>query len=304
MSRMNFYKSILFPVFLFAAQLTMAQGGVTIQSAVDKNKILIGQPMKLTVEVKVPAEAVIVFPSIDTIDHFEILGIPVIDTVSENGGTKIKGVYTITSFDSGHWVLPSFSLSETVKTDTIPVDVLFSPFDPNQEYHGIKDVVDVKVTEKKTEWWWYAAGGALLLAVVIWLVTRKKPRTVAAPVAKPAIDPYEEAMQQLEQLNKEKPGAKQYHSRLSDIFRLYVFKKRGILSLQKTTDDLVIQLKGLGLDKDQFDKLSQALRLSDFVKFAKYIPSETDNGICFEEIRKSIIAIEKKETGSFSPGGS
>ena len=295
MSHMNFYKSILFLFFFVVAQLTMAQGGATIQSSVDKNKILIGQPMKLTVEVKVPPEAVIEFPFIDTIDHFEILGIPLIDTQSENGGTTIKGVYTITSFDSGHWVLPSFSLSETVKTDTIPVDVLFSPFDPNQEYHDIKDVVDVKVAKNKTEWWWYAAGGALLLAVVIWLVTRKKPRTVAAPVVKPAIDPYEEAIQQLELLNKEKPGAKQYHTRLTDIFRLYVFRKRGILSLQKTTDDLVIQLKGLGLDKEQFDKLSQALRLSDFVKFAKYIPGNEDDSNSFNEIRNAIVTIEKKE---------
>jgi hypothetical protein len=68
------------------------------------------------------------------------------------------------------------------------------------------------------------------------------------------------------------------------------------LSLQKTTDDLVIQLKTLPLDKEQFDTLSQALRLSDFVKFAKYIPSEKDNEDCFEEIKNTIIKIEKSES--------
>ncbi len=80
-------------------------------------------------------------------------------------------------------------------------------------------------------------------------------------------------MKQLEQLQRDKPETKLYYSKLTDIFRLYIFQKKGILSLQKTTDDLVIQLKSLNLNKEQFDKLSQSLRLSDFVKFAKYIPS-------------------------------
>jgi hypothetical protein len=67
------------------------------------------------------------------------------------------------------------------------------------------------------------------------------------------------------------------------------------LSLQKTTDDLVIQLKSLNLSKEQFDKLSQSLRLSDFVKFAKYIPGKEDDSNSFNEIRNAIITIEKTE---------
>ena len=76
----------------------------------------------------------------------------------------------------------------------------------------------------------------------------------------------------MEKLVKEKPETKQYYSELVDIFKVYVLAKTGIHSLQNTTDDLVKQLRGLNIPKDQFEQLSQSLRLSDFVKFAKYIP--------------------------------
>ncbi|HEY6064151.1 MAG TPA: hypothetical protein VIV35_11110, partial [Chitinophagaceae bacterium] len=89
--------------------------------------------------------------------------------------------------------------------------------------------------------------------------------------------------------------------RLTDIFRLYIFRKKGILSLQKTTADLILQLRDLPFSKEQFDKLSQALRLSDFVKFAKYVPAADDNRNCFEEIRNSIMTIEKTEAKVLPP---
>jgi hypothetical protein len=132
----------------------------------------------------------------------------------------------------------------------------------------------------------------------------RKKKPVAVTLPKVEIDPFEEAMQQLESLQKDKPDAKKYHSKLTDIFRVYVFRKKGILSLQKTTADLMLKLRDLNFTKEQFDKLSQALRLSDFVKFAKYVPTNDDDRNCFEEIKKSILTIEKSESGPPAFGGS
>jgi LPXTG-motif cell wall-anchored protein len=290
---MIFRNQILFLLTLFFAQLAGAQGGATIKASVDKNKILIGEPFHLIIEANLSPESVISFVNVDTIEHFEFAGKPVIDTINKEGSTTIKGVYKLTSFDSGHWVIPSFILSPAVKTDTIPIDVVFSDFNSNQDYHDIKDIIEVKPEEKK-QWWLYAAGGALLLLLLlIYLLRKKKPQP--ALVIKENINPYEEAMKQLEQLQKDKLETKQLHSKLTDIFRLYIFRKKGILSLQKTTDDLVLQLESLNLDKEQFDRFSQSLRLSDFVKFAKYVPSNDDNRNCLEEIKNAIVTIEKTE---------
>ena len=291
---MIFYRIILSFFLFVVAENVVAQGGTTIKATVDKNKILIGEPTLLTVEVNLSPGSVISFIHIDSIDHFELLEKPVIDTVNTSGSVTIKGIYKITSFDSGHWVIPSFALSGSVKTDSIPVDVLFSDFDPSQDYHDIKDIIEVKPSGNK-QWWWYMAGGILFLALLIFYLTRrKKQQPVIVP--KISIDPYAEAMKSLQELQQDKPDTKQYHSRLVDIFRLYVYRKKGILSLQKTTDGLVLQLKDLNLQKEQFDKLSQSLRLSDFVKFAKYLPSDVDNNTSFDTIKNSIEEIEK--TGS------
>lgn len=303
MINMKFYQTIFSLILLFFVLPASAQDGGTIKASVDKNKILIGEPLQLTIEVYFPANAAQQYLIIDTLEHFEFLDKAVTENKSQNGDLKIKTVYKITSFDSGHWVIPAFSISETIKTDTIPIDIVFSDFDPNQEYHDIKDILEVKVPEKKNEWWWYAISGALLLALIIWLLKKKKPLPVTTPKAISSVNPYEEAMQQLELLNRDKPTAKIYHSRLADIFRLYIFRKKGVLSLQKTTDDLVIQIKGLGLEKEQFDKLSQSLRLGDFVKFAKYLPAEEDDQRSFQEIRNAIITIEKMEAKVLPPGG-
>ena len=100
-------------------------------------------------------------------------------------------------------------------------------------------------------------------------------------------------MEELEKLQREKPEAKQYYSRLIDIFRVYVSAKKGIHSLQNTTDDLVMQLRNLNIPKDQFDQLAQGLRLSDFVKFAKYVPSPEDDKTVFNVIAGTIRQIEQ-----------
>ncbi len=63
--------------------------------------------------------------------------------------------------------------------------------------------------------------------------------------------------------------------------------------MQKTTDDLVLQLKQIGLERNQFDNIAQALRLSDFVKFAKYKPSIEDNELFLKSIKNGIEEIER-----------
>lgn len=286
-------------IFLIAAVLftniVMAQGNASIKASVSKNKILLGEQLVLTIETYLPSGSKIKFEQLDTIAHFEFLEKPVIDSLSKNDGIKILGKYTITSFDSGHWVIPSFTLAKGVKTDTIPIDVVFSDFNPEQDYHDIKDIIEVKTKKEVVPWWVYAIAAALLLLTVVFFARRKKKPVVIAK-EKTIVNPYEEAMQQLTDLQKENLDTKTYYAELTNIFRLYIFRKKGILSLQKTTDDLMLQVKDVINDKDQFDKLSQALRLSDFVKFAKYIPAESDKEASFQHIKNTITNIEKSET--------
>jgi hypothetical protein len=287
-----FYKAIPCCTFLCSVLCTAAQNNTMVKATIDRNKILIGEPVQLTLEADIPENEPIRFFAIDTLPHFEFLEKQKIDTTNTSDGTVLTQIIRITSFDSGHWVIPALILRDHIQTDSLPVDVGFSEFNRQQDYHDIKDIIEVSaVEEKKSWWWWYAiAGSVILLLLIIYLLRRKKP---VVKISEPMIDPYEEAMKQLEKLQHEKVEQKLYYSRLVDIFRVYVFKKRRIQSLQKTTDDLVVQLKGLSIAKDQSDQLFQVLRLSDFVKFAKYVPSAGDDKNVFETIKNSIISIEK-----------
>ncbi|TMI72474.1 MAG: protein BatD [Bacteroidetes bacterium] len=292
MTNNDFYKAAIFFFLLHAATVAFAQNKTTVKATVDKNRIFIGERIQLTLEADIPENEPIRFFIIDTIPHFE-LEREKIDTSNTSEGTSLKQIIHITSFDSGHWVIPSLVLGENLATDTIPVDVAFSPMDSTQAYHDIKDILDIKPAEEKKKWWlWYAIGGSVLvLGLIAFLLFRKKKPVLA--VAPPAVNPYDEAMQQLDKLQKEKADQKQFYSRLVDIFRIYVYRKKDIHSMQKTTDDLVVQLRGLPMDRLQFEKLAQSLRLSDFVKFARYVPSAEDDRNTFETIKNAIVAIEK-----------
>lgn len=289
---MIFKKSILVPVLLLVVQLASAQGKISIRASIDKKTIVIGERMELTIEAMAPLKGTLRFPLIDTIPHFEFAGERKIDSTVSGNFKTIKITYPITSFDSGHWVIPSFTLTKNIKTDTIPVDVVFSEFDPAIDYHDIKDILEVEAAKEKNRWWWYAGGGLLLLLAVLYVLMRKKPM-VRPGIPKLIVNPYDEALKELALLEKKKPEAKQYYSKLAEILRVYVFEKKGILSLQKTTDDLVLQLRELNLPKDKFDKLAQSLRLSDFVKFAKYIPAEEEDKTAHRNISEAIKLIEQ-----------
>lgn len=297
-----FSRSSIFSLVLsLLAGFAAGQTAPDIRVSADKQKILLGEPFTLTIEASYAAGTPVLYKGIDSIPHFERLEEPKTDSSLSNGRVTIREIHKLTSFDSGHWVIPSFSLTKKLRSDTLGIDVVFSEFDSSQNYHDIKDIIDVNVQEK-INWWWYMAGGGLLLLLLIIYFIRKRKTSPETrhPVA---VDPYTEAMEELEQLRRSHPEFKQYHTRLAAIFRLYVYRKKGILSLQKTTDDLLIRLKDKDLPREEWEALCQALRLGDMVKFAKYNPAETDNQTALEVIRNAITRIEKQEQLKLPEGG-
>jgi len=65
-------------------------------------------------------------------------------------------------------------------------------------------------------------------------------------------------------------------------------RKLRIASMVKTNEELIMQLKELNISREQFSHLAQALRMSDFVKFAKYVPGENENEQNFDIIKSSV----------------
>ena len=294
MTKKILHKAILVIIAVMLLEPVLAQEKTVVKATADRTQILIGEPIKLSLEADIPENEPIRFFQLDSLPHFEFLAREKIDTSNTGSGTVLRQVLIITSFDSGHWVIPALPLSTEVSTDSIPVDIGFSPFDPQQPYHDIKEIIEVNPEEEKKQddWWWYVAAGALGLLLILYFVFRKKKKPVVAVVA-PPVDPYVEAMDNLEKLSKERAGSKEYYSALVDIFRVYVAKRKGIQSLQNTSEDLLRQLKVIDLDKTRFDSLDKALQLSDFVKFAKYVTTPEDDRQVFTVIKETIQSIEQ-----------
>src|SRR3954471_15753169 len=82
------------------------QAQVLAKAAVDRDQILIGEPIKLTLEVHIPLGQSLNWFNLDNIPHFEIIDGGKADTSDNIDGKEYHQVLTITSFDSGTVVIP------------------------------------------------------------------------------------------------------------------------------------------------------------------------------------------------------
>jgi len=252
-------------------------------------------------EATVPGEAPLTWPSLDTLPHFEWMDKGKIDSVSKPEGRYYRQYLTVTSFDSGAWAIPQLPFiagNKKFLTDSVRIEVGFTKFDASKDYHDIKDIIDVPNPFSKWFGWIVAAVTLLSLALVIWLVRKKKVlKKLFNTIEQPRLSPYEEAVTQLAQLETqrlpENGSVKVYYTRLNDILRLFVLRKLGIASLAETNEELIGQLRPLPLTPAQFDALAETLRMSDFVKFAKYQPGLSDNENDWSVIRNSVELLNK-----------
>lgn len=269
-----------------------------MKATVDRTTILIGEPIRLNVEASAPTGTAISWFKLDSIPHFEIVEKGSFDSTADINNKLFRQQFTITSFDSGRWTIPAFVLQSgktRFRTDTFSISVTYSP-DTASDYHDIKDIIEVKDPANPYIIWIIAGVTLLALIIISYLLSRKKK--VAAPPSEPVskLTPLEEAMQALETLRKEQLPqngmVKQYYTRLNDILRWYVKRKFHFSSLEKTNDEIIMQLRQVRLAQDEYAALAQALRMADFVKFAKYTPSEEDQEASFQTIKKSIARME------------
>lgn len=291
-------RDIIILLTLCACLTTAASAQVTVKATVDRTTILIGEPIKLNLEATVPNGAPIKWFSIDTIPHFEMVDEGKPDSSGDGPNWRYRQEITLTSFDSGYWTIPSFVLQSgrnRYKTDSFNISVTYTPTDTASDYHDIKDIIAVEAPSNPYLLWIIIAA-AVALAALIYFLRRKKPAAKPAGPPVSELSPFEEAVQLLEALRKEdlaaKGEVKQYYTKLNDILRWYVFRRFNISSLEKTNEELIMQLRQTKLPADDYTSLAQSLRMADFVKFAKYMPSAEDQQQAFQVIKQSIARLE------------
>lgn len=273
MTEQHFFRraGILLLTLLWLSGYSQGQA-VSVKARVDRSTILIGERLQLELEVSIPETAAIRFFSIDTIPHFEFIDKPSPDTLNTTDGTILRQRLTLTSFDSGQWVIPAFPLveGEGPFTDSIPVEVVFSPMDTSQPYHDVRDVMNEEVVEKKVWDWKIIITGilafvALFVFVVLYFFRRKKP--VARPA--PRVDILAETLREMEQIEKAKLADKAYYVQLTALFRNYLHRRIGMEAGEKTGVQLEQWLKALSVPPTQLTAWKEQWEKGELVKFAK-----------------------------------
>ena len=292
-------KHIIQIIFFFVF-CSFARAQVSVRSNISRDNILIGETVSLTVEAYIPIGANVTWFSSDTLPYFEILNKSGIDTIQNIDAKKYSQNFTITSFDSGRQYIPPFEIivdTQPYYTDSILINVAFTPFNPDEDYKDIKDIIDVKNPSVAYLPWAIAGLAALSVGLLIYLWYRRKfAATPLKEVKMPALTPYEEAMKALSQLslkNVTNGEVKAYYSEMNDILRKYVSKKFSVATFERTNEELILELSAMGIPKDAFISLAQSLRMSDFVKFAKYRPADDDNRNNLKIVTSSIEILDK-----------
>ncbi len=277
-----------------------------VETSIDRHNILIGEQLKYTIKTSFQTNRYKAnwFTLPDSIAHFEVVDRGKIDSTIDNTSTVLQQTITYTSFDSGSWNLPPVVikldplLNDSVLnllTDSVPVNVGYSPADSTGQLRDIKPIMDVIITDYT---WYYVAGGAVLLLLIIYLLWKYFKNKKPAEQIKSSRNAYEDAMTALTKLKQydlqNKEEVKAYHTELSTIFREYVSRKQNKQLLNSTSGDVLISLSAYNFDSAIISTVATALRTGDAVKFAKYMPAVSESEESFEQIKTTIQLIEQQ----------
>jgi hypothetical protein len=303
MKRNILYISLM--LFLLCRSVfVFSQNQISVTATANRNQILIGEPIQLTLEAKLPLGMRMSWFPMDSIPHFDYIERGKLDsTVTEDGKTFRQDIL-ITSFDSGTFAIPSLPLvinNQKYLTDSIVVQVSFSKINPSQEYHDIKDIIEVQNPSVKFVIW--IIGGVTVISLALFIYFAQKPKKIIQikkmEESVPVLSAYDEAIYALNELKNanlpESGHIKLYYTRLNNIFKNFILRRLQIASLSKTNDELIMQLRKIDMSREKFSQLTETLRMCDFVKFAKYIPERTDISDSFAVIRSAVDILNEIE---------
>lgn len=276
---------------LFLSAFSFAGTKLTVEARTDTNQIRIGEQFHLDFTVVGPKDGRILFPQLpDTFNHFEVVSRGKQDTISTANANQqsLRQRFTITSFDTGFFVIPPFNFlfegkgtSDSSISEAMLIGVTTVPVDTTKEIKDIKSTMDVPFP-----WAFYIPFliGALILAAIGYIIYRKwknkpvRPVEIPGPTARPA---HEIALEKLKKAEEEKLWQqgmfKEYHSAVSDTLREYIENRFSIPALEYTTDEIMRSFRGNIISEDVKMKLHLILQLADMVKFAKVHPLPHEN---------------------------
>ncbi|RIH64805.1 hypothetical protein D1164_12220 [Mariniphaga sediminis] len=296
--RMKIKRKIFLFFLLFLVSSAVIAQRIKAAASLDSANILLGDQVKLFLEINHPKKVDITFPQVpDTIrGNIEVLQQSEIDTFEMDDETFQKQIqsYLITCFDSGSHRIPPFwfkinmdgridsipSNGVTLNVHTIPIDTTRGPTDIKMPY-------DAPVTLKEVIP--YILGiiliGAILFFILYSIKRKKQNKPIFTLPKKPKEPAHVIALRELDRIKDEKlwqqGKIKPFYSDVTETLRTYIEDRYDIPAMEKTSDETLdsFRFRRDLLKEKTFENLSRILKLADLVKFAKYTPLPDDNNM-------------------------
>ena len=306
-------KLLLLIAAVFFSGITNAQQ-IKATASLDSANILIGDQVKLFLEIDHPKNVGVQFPQVpDTIaGKIEVLNRSGIDTFNVDNEKNLKQIqsYLITCFDSGVYRIPPywFKINVNGKVDSVPsngvtlqvhtmaIDTTKGPTDIKMPYGApltLKEVIPYIL-------------GVILIGAIIFLILysikrKKNNQPLFSKPPKPKEPAHVIALRELDRIKDEKlwqkDKVKQYYSEVTDVIRNYIEDRFDMPAMEKTTDEIVQGFKYRNdlISEKSFSNLSRILSLADLVKFAKYQPLPDDNNLTLVDTYFFVNDTKKEE---------
>ena len=294
---------------LLAASLPAPAAGaptVSFKLTPPAAKPKLAEPFTLRLELTAPADySVRPDTSPFTDEVFELLKIKKISSRTEGPLRTDTFDLDVTAFGIGvstfpetAWLLAKGGDLKEAKSDPFALEVL-PLFDAAKEGTAIRDI---RPPFKFIPWLWLLAG-LLAAAAAAWLAYRlKKTGSAAAPAAGAAPDlrtPYQKASDAIAELTASglwgEGRIKEFYSRLSAIFRVYLDDELKIKAELMTTNDITRDLRRTGADIKTVIRCRELLENADLVKFAKFKPDEKERDGAVSSAKDLMIFFTQQE---------
>jgi hypothetical protein len=283
-------------VTFFLAFSSPADGrSINISARFDTTGIWIGEQTYFTLVINQPADMHLSVPEPNEFlsDQIEILNARPADTVITGSNLRITKSYRVTSFYEGSHYAEAIPIvfiidgnEQVLHTVRARLDVGTPEIAEDEGIFDIKGPFGVSLSIFEILPW------ILLLAVVAavaWYIVRYiRNRRIGKPVESRSVPgelPHVTALRELNRLKGEflwKKGLiKEYYTRLTEIIRIYIERRFGIMAMELTSDETIRELGLKNIPGTRtVDMLRECFLIADLVKFAKAKPGEREHEEC------------------------
>jgi len=285
----------------------LAADPVTVSAKADPVEVTVGDPVTYTVSAVYEEGYHVEFASAGlNLTQFEIRDLEERGPNKlENGRMEETREYTVAIYETGEFEIKPARITywkredekDILETDSLKITVKSVMGEESKDIQDIKDPVSVRPAFLK----FIALGAAalLLLALATFLLAgflrRARLRRELQP-ERPARrePPHITALRKLGEIDqKNLPGkgeTKQFYIEVSEVIREYIWERFGVPTMERTTHEIMSDLRAGVMHGEQVDFLHGFLQDADMVKFAKYRP---DAPVCAEDMKRARNIIEK-----------